>query len=664
LRAAVELLVNDDAQEWRWVGEDGVEKALTEQELIAELSSESLPHYTLVWKKRWLEWLPAMQVAELGWALPPGKAERGVKPRERPGAQQPPPPPLYLYPVLKRRAAIAEPIRAAPRPSSGAPMEDVEMEAIAASSPASVPDAQLGSVRPPNSDDDVTLVHDADFTSDPARSFEELEPVRARFAGRAYSEDDDGDTHVLPSRPPGRPSGPPPLGPVYVGPHSVPASEAPGPTYDENEIPHIPRPPGSPTDLSAYTRMAPTSDIELLAPPPPRWNVRAYGAALGAAVVGIGAALLVLRSCNAERVAAANAASSASASASSAREAKGPSAVVPAPRDERPRGPPCTVVTPALRVADWAEPLVTPVIAPIPGSGRLAVGFAQSETYAVGVTIDPRSLDRDQVFREFRREKLVSVVPASQSGKLRFEIARAGHPLSNARTIDAPTPFVIGATPFSIARLGKTAEPEPIWPVADAEQSTLARVVPVPGTGFAVALRRGGKDGPVAVGLLDATGGKRSELIDVKSEGTVGTPALATDDASLLVTFAARNGSAPWEIAAGLSRVDEGPRKSVRLRLRDGGPGGDRMSPSAGALGGGRWLVQWTEGSAGNRMARAEVVGADLAPLTEAVNLSPDGANAGQGVVWTSGDAATILFFVRNAKNNNELWGVSLECPR
>jgi hypothetical protein len=63
-------------------------------------------------------------------------------------------------------------------------------------------------------------------------------------------------------------------------------------------------------------------------------------------------------------------------------------------------------------------------------------------------------------------------------------------------------------------------------------------------------------------------------------------------------------------------------------------------------------------------MARAQVFGADLSPRSEAVNLSPDGANAGQGVVWTSGDLATILFFVRNDKNNNELWGISLECPR
>jgi hypothetical protein len=650
--------VSDDAQEWRWVGEDGVQKAVTEQELIAELSSEALPHYTLVWKKRWLEWLPAMQVAELGWSLPPGRAERAVKPRESATGAQPPPPPLYLYPVIKRRAARALDSR---------PFEEVEIDAIVVSSPGgSVPGSESRSARAPNADDEVTLVADGDFVSDGAAAFSGLEPARAPFSRRAYSEEDDGDTHVLPSRPP-------PAGPVYVGPHSPPASEAPGPTYDENEIPHIPRPPASPTDLSAYARYSTDSDgreLELARPTlPPRRSSRTLAAAGAAAVLGVIAALLVIRSCG-SKTAAPGDPSSASASArpgESAAHAPGPPGAAPtAPSraEGPPKKPPCTVVTPALRVADWAEPQVTPTLAEIPGSARVAVGFGQTDTYAIGVTVDPHTLDRDQVFREFRREKLVSVVPTGRSGKLRFDIVRQGHVLANARIIDAPTPFALGATPFSIARLGSKGEPEPIWSLAEADQSTIPRVNAVP-KGYAIALRRG-KSGAVAVGFLDANGNKLSELVDVRSEGTfAGTPSLAVSDDALLVAFGARaSTTVPWSIAAGSSKVDEAPRRSVKLHLADGGPGGDRMSPAVGALNGGRWLVQWTEGSAGNRMIRAQVFGRDLVPSTEAVNLSPDGANAGQGVVWTKGDLATILFYVKNAKNNNELWGVSLECAR
>src|ERR1041384_5108968 len=87
--------LNDKAEEWRWGGEDGGEKPVAEGELIAELSSESLPNYTLVWKKGWLGWLAGMEGAELAWSLPSGKADDPVKPRERPEAAVPPAPPLY-----------------------------------------------------------------------------------------------------------------------------------------------------------------------------------------------------------------------------------------------------------------------------------------------------------------------------------------------------------------------------------------------------------------------------------------------------------------------------------------------------------------------------------------------------------------------------------------
>ena len=116
--------MSDVAQEWRWVGEDGVEKTVTEQELIAELSSESLANYTLVWKKGWLEWLPAMQVSELLWALPPGKTDTPVKPREKSTATAPPAPPLYRYPVIKRRATNLKSDK--PRPAFVVPRPEAD----------------------------------------------------------------------------------------------------------------------------------------------------------------------------------------------------------------------------------------------------------------------------------------------------------------------------------------------------------------------------------------------------------------------------------------------------------------------------------------------------------------------------------------------------------
>src|SRR5262249_62038939 len=107
---------------------------------------------------------------------------------------------------------------------------------------------------------------------------------------------------------------------------------------------------------------------------------------------------------------------------------------------------------------------------------------------------------------------------------------------------------------------------------------------------------------------------------------------------------------------------DTTPKKATPFAIPPGGPGGDAMSPSVAPLSDGRWLLQWTEGSTGNRVIRAAVLGKDLELVTDPVNLSPDGANAGQGARFSSGDVGTILYYIRNDKKSNELWGASIEC--
>ncbi len=92
--------MGQDNQEWSWVGEDGSEHAGDESELSFALSSEELPAHILVCRKGWGEWLPAMQVAELQWALPAGRADNPRKPT----MGHRPKPPLELYPSLKKRA--------------------------------------------------------------------------------------------------------------------------------------------------------------------------------------------------------------------------------------------------------------------------------------------------------------------------------------------------------------------------------------------------------------------------------------------------------------------------------------------------------------------------------------------------------------------------------
>jgi hypothetical protein len=709
--------VNDKAEDWRWVGEDGVEKPVAEQELIAELSSESLPNYTLVWKKGWLEWLPAMQVAELAWALPSGKADDPVKPRERQEAMVPPAPPLYRYPVLKRRAANlrsdrpaplrVRPVAAPPRPPAArlepptgatpiepetlidplpmaaeiAPLSAPSLESLSEPSHPSVEEVELDAIKA--SDPRASLGRIADVSDavaeDDEDEAEEVEPEDSApdaaplggfaptpggVAARAYGEDDEVETRVIRSKPP-------PPGPMYVGPHVPPPAEksqsqAPPPmqsTIEEPEFPQIPpaRPP--PSDLSAFAEARAREPDEQKKRP-----VAIY--ALGAVTVALAITVVVLltrgpSSSTSEASSDPSAESASSSAVGSAPSARAESVRPAQPPPPRKIGKTCNVVTPATRVADWADPSITPIFTPVPGSGRVAVGLGQSDVYAVGITIDPRTLDRDQVFREYKkRHKIASVVPTTVGNHLKFEVTRSGRDMSNARAVDALHLFTIGTVSGGIARSVDDGDPEVVWPLSSADDVTVPRVASIPGIGFAVTFRHGGKNGRVAVGWLDTKGRKKSDLTDVRTDADfAGTPSIATSSDTMLVTFAARGSQdAAWKVVLASAPRGETPKKATPFTLPQGGPGGDAMSPSVAPLSAGKWLLQWTEGSTGNRVIRTAVLGKDLELASDPINLSPDGANAGQGVSFSTGDLATILYYVRNDKKSNELWGASIDC--
>jgi hypothetical protein len=666
---AWELLVTEFAQEWRWVGEDGVEKTVAEEELIAELSSESLPNFTLVWRKGWLEWLPAMQIEELSWALPPGKSDEPVTPREQLGANSPPAPPLYRYPVLKRRAANlksdkpptpiprsnallpslppddddseseSDPYAVHPTRADLAPVEDVEFASIEASNPraASNPD-----------------------TAPPSAPFDPDEPPpslaaasRFAFAGRTYDAEDEAETRVLPSKPP------PAV--AYVGPHSPPPQYTP--IEDGEEVPEIPRPPRSPVDLGAYSGAAARRPRK----PPASKSQRRYLIGAGASFALLVLVWLVRREEPEPRSVVTEA--SASAAVAVAPPTVAPVAPVASAQAPEPVAKAaCTPVTSALRVAEWADPGVVPAFSDIPGSNRLAVGFAQSDSYAVGITIDPRSFDRDQVFREFRKEKLASVVPTIDGGKLHFQVCREGTVLSNARAVDAEPPFFLGTHELGIARARGKGDPERVWPIADAVEVTVPRVATIPGVGHAVAFRRGAKKSShVAVGWLTPDGKNLSALGDIRATGDMtGTPAVAAGDDGVLIVFAtfdSRKDAAGWSLEYARAKAGALPGPAAAFVLPAGGPRGDAIAPSAASLSGGRWLLQWTEGSAGNRVVRAQVLSHDLTPIGRAMDLSPPGSNAGQGVIWAHNDLGTVLFYVRGPKGTHELWGASIACP-
>lgn len=364
---------------------------------------------------------------------------------------------------------------------------------------------------------------------------------------------------------------------------------------------------------------------------------------LGAAVVGV--ALFVLKPWE--------------------KEAPKPVATATTPAVETPSAPPastaaCTIEKKGERVAKSAVVSVPVAIATAPGGSLVAVGFADSATGATGVTIDAKSLETKEPFSRAGTKNVVGVVPLVHSGTLAFEVDRQGGELAEQRTVDAKQPFVIGQTPEGFSRVVQNGRPEAIWPDAAGEKTTEPRVATVEGQGHVVTFRRGTE---IRVGWLKEDGTKKTGLSTVSAGGSrVGTPNIAAGEHGVLVSFAARESDgSPWSVRIAAGKPGALPSKAEAFSLPAGGPGGEAISPTAAALPGGRWLLQWTEGKAGSRKVRAQTLGADLKPLGDAFTLSPENVEAGQGAIGVAGDHAVATYLVKSA-TGYELWASSLAC--
>jgi hypothetical protein len=158
-------------------------------------------------------------------------------------------------------------------------------------------------------------------------------------------------------------------------------------------------------------------------------------------------------------------------------------------------------------------------------------------------------------------------------------------------------------------------------------------------------------------------GSKLTELSEIKENAAlVGTPVVGTSGDGVLVAFAAKaKAEEPWHLELATGKSPDAPLEAHSFTLPPGGPGGEAISPAVEGLGDGRFLLQWTEGSAGNRAVRAQLVTADLVCMGDPVTLSTTDQNAGQGTLWLHANRALALFLVKKDPSH-ELWGASLRC--
>ena len=604
--------IGRDMSDWSWADPDGVVSEVDEWELVSSLSSATFAHYTLVWKPGWKTWLPACQVGELAGAIPDGKTESPVEPELDASIQKAPPPPLERYNAYRGRdtskllGGAAKLLGGAKAKSSLPPPPPP---------PGSMPPAGRVPAAPPA-----------------ARRPPMPTLVEAAAAGTSA-------TATL--RPPAAVPPPPRAVPSRLSDPGAEAEPAPKATA----APIIRAAPTPLPPAPAPAAAAPTPAIAPASKSSSSMPLILMGL-LGVGLLGIGGVVVgaLLRG-----------------------QLGGPTVadVVPSNRatEEGASGAtqPCRAERPAKKLADSIYLAIPPYVG---GSGEKSfVGFAASPNEGVGIEVDLSSLSTKERFKEQSPARLTGVVPFTQNGPARFQLDSTDDALKFARSVDAKPSFAIGVSEENFARQsgGSTSI---IWPGGGSQRMTEPRIADYPDFGHVVTFRQGGQSGKIRVGWLKQDGARASDLGVVEvSASHVGTPMVAANGREALVAFAAKaTPDSYWRVYFSRSEPGKPPGPAAGFRIPPGGPGAEAISPGATGVPGGRWLVQWTEGSSGNRVVRLQTLAYDLIPVGDPIDVSPEGANAGQGVVWLQNGSALSLFLVKSG-TRHELWGATLKCP-
>ncbi len=309
---------------------------------------------------------------------------------------------------------------------------------------------------------------------------------------------------------------------------------------------------------------------------------------------------------------------------------------------------------------------------------RLAVGFAASAKEAVGLTVDPVTLDAAQAFTESAAAKLSAVTPLAlaASANVTFKSSRTDKTKLSSAVLELGSGSVGLTATKNGLELERNGQSSVLWPELAGTEMTAPRAEILPGGGAAVVLRRGGRSGDVLVGLLDTEGRAVGPLTKITTEAyEFGTPTVAASDRELLVTFASRkSSSSPWRVE--LARAPLGQRPAASRPFVPEGLTDElgMLSPAAASLPGGGWLLQWTEGAGTKYRVRLQTLDGALTPVGAPVSVGTDDQSAGQGTVWAghapvAGGAArtatvqAVSFYVVRTRQGSELWATALQCP-
>lgn len=180
---------------------------------------------------------------------------------------------------------------------------------------------------------------------------------------------------------------------------------------------------------------------------------------------------------------------------------------------------------------------------------------------------------------------------------------------------------------------------------------------------YAVATQRAGA---VWIGRAkdDRAEPDRGSLVRVSSAGArAGAPAIVALGGEALAAWAELDPKSPsWRLRFVRWRPGSPPPAPSDFAVPSGGLGAHAMSPSLAAIGGDRVVVAWTEGPVAQHQVRAQMIDAHGSAVGDAVTLSPDGANAGQGQLAMANDGRGLIAFFAQVGNGFALEATAVRC--
>jgi hypothetical protein len=294
---------------------------------------------------------------------------------------------------------------------------------------------------------------------------------------------------------------------------------------------------------------------------------------------------------------------------------------------------------------------------------EVALGFAVAPKEATLEIVDATSLASTSALH-LKSNDNVRRVLALDPSKAAVDADHKGDKLQGRRTVRGTQPLDLGAVDGGLAWAPHGSDKATkLWSLANPDAPIEAlRGEPLPnGKGYAVAFRHAG-----AI-WFGAFGGSPpaplAGLIKVDGLGPqIGSPALAVSGDRVMVAWADRAAASdPWGVRWAMFRPGEESAQAKPFAPPPGGLGEHVMSPGLAALGGGRFLLVWTEGPVSSHQVRGITVN-ETGTFGDAFTASAEGVNAGQGQAAVLEGGRGVVAFLAGSGKTFEVSATPIQC--